>query len=164
MKALFLSFVIAISGLAASAQQLSSTDKVTASYIALKNALVGSNAPLAQTRSKELLNSLAVKPTGLKPEQQALYSKFADKLKSNSRHISQTAVLARQREYFSGLSKNMYALLSGLKSNSSPLYQQYCPMKKASWLSETEDIRNPYYGDKMLECGTVTATLNPASK
>jgi hypothetical protein len=32
-------------------------------------------------------------------------------------------------------------------------------MKKASWLSETEEVRNPYYGDDMLECGKVTATL-----
>ncbi|RFZ83028.1 DUF3347 domain-containing protein [Mucilaginibacter terrenus] len=164
MKALFLGFVIVFSSLAASAQQVSGTDKVITSYIALKNALVGSNAALAKTRSKELLNTLSVKPADLKPAQQLLYSKYADKLKLDSRHISESSVLARQREHFSSLSKNMYALLSALKTNSSPLYQQYCPMKKASWLSETEEIRNPYYGDEMLECGTVKATLNPASK
>ncbi|MDB4999425.1 MAG: hypothetical protein JWR76_502, partial [Mucilaginibacter sp.] len=26
-------------------------------------------------------------------------------------------------------------------------------------LSETEEVRNPYYGNEMLECGKVTATL-----
>jgi hypothetical protein len=35
-------------------------------------------------------------------------------------------------------------------------------MKKAAWLSETEEIRNPYFGNDMLECGKVTATLKAA--
>ena len=29
----------------------------------------------------------------------------------------------------------------------------YCPMKQQSWLQEGEDIRNPYYGSAMLDCG-----------
>jgi hypothetical protein len=29
----------------------------------------------------------------------------------------------------------------------------YCPMKKASWLQKKGEIRNPYYGAEMLECG-----------
>lgn len=31
----------------------------------------------------------------------------------------------------------------------------YCPMKKAWWLQTSGDIRNPYYGAEMLECGVV---------
>jgi len=29
----------------------------------------------------------------------------------------------------------------------------YCPMKKAYWLQAKGDLRNPYYGAEMLECG-----------
>ena len=29
----------------------------------------------------------------------------------------------------------------------------YCPMKQQPWLQEGEDIRNPYYGSAMLDCG-----------
>lgn len=39
------------------------------------------------------------------------------------------------------------------------LYVQYCPMKDAAWLSETEEIRNPYYGSAMLTCGRIEKTL-----
>ena len=39
------------------------------------------------------------------------------------------------------------------------LYQQYCPMynnnKGGMWLSASEEIKNPYYGAKMLNCGEV---------
>ncbi|MDP8212737.1 MAG: efflux RND transporter periplasmic adaptor subunit [Candidatus Zapsychrus exili] len=38
------------------------------------------------------------------------------------------------------------------------LYLSFCPMafgKGAYWLADTEQIRNPYYGAEMLECGEV---------
>jgi hypothetical protein len=142
--------------------QKAAVDKITTSYIGVKNALVGSNATLAKTRSAELLAALSGPVKGLQPAQQKLLATYLDKLKFDSRHISETTVIDHQREHFASLSKNMYSLLSGLKLNSTTVYQQYCPMKKAAWLSESEDIRNPYYGDDMLECGKVTATLKGA--
>lgn len=142
--------------------QNTAVDKLTTSYIGVKNALVGSNATLAKTRSTELLAALSAPVKGLQPAQQKLLTTYLDKLKFDSRHISETTLIDHQREHFASLSKNMYSLLSGLKLNSTTVYQQYCPMKKAAWLSESEDIRNPYYGDVMLECGKVTATLKGA--
>jgi Cu(I)/Ag(I) efflux system membrane fusion protein len=43
------------------------------------------------------------------------------------------------------------------------VFYQFCPMmndgKGAYWLSETKDIRNPYYGEAMLTCGETKETL-----
>ena len=43
------------------------------------------------------------------------------------------------------------------------VYYQFCPMmndnKGAYWLSETNDIRNPYYGEAMPTCGETRETL-----
>jgi hypothetical protein len=161
MKALFVSLILSCTVFIAAAQN-TAVDKITTSYIGVKNALVGSNATLAKTRSAELLTALSAPVKGLQPAQQKLLVTYLDKLKFDSRHISETTVIDHQREHFASLSKNMYSLLSGLKLNSTTVYQQYCPMKKAAWLSESEDIRNPYYGDDMLECGKVTATLKGA--
>jgi Cu(I)/Ag(I) efflux system membrane fusion protein len=33
-------------------------------------------------------------------------------------------------------------------------------MAKASWLSETKDVKNPFYGKKMLTCGSVKSQIN----
>jgi hypothetical protein len=161
MKALFVSLILTCTVFMATAQN-TAVDKITTSYIGVKNALVGSNATLAKTRSAELLAMLSTPVKGLQPAQQKLMATYLDKLQFDSRHISETTVIDHQREHFASLSKNMYSLLSGLKLNSATVYQQYCPMKKAAWLSESEDIRNPYYGDDMLECGKVTATLKGA--
>jgi Cu(I)/Ag(I) efflux system membrane fusion protein len=32
--------------------------------------------------------------------------------------------------------------------------------KGAYWLSEIEEIRNPYFGEKMLSCGETIESLN----
>jgi membrane fusion protein, copper/silver efflux system len=40
----------------------------------------------------------------------------------------------------------------------------YCPMAKAEWLQTSEEIRNPYYGSEMLECGTIKSTIKAASQ
>lgn len=161
MKKILFSLVLILSIIAVKAQN-AAVDKITTSYIGVKNALVGSNVALAKTRSAELLAALSVPVKGLQPAQQKLLGTYLDKLKFDSRHISETAAIDHQREHFESLSKNMYSLLSGLKLNSTTVYQQYCPMKKAAWLSESEDIRNPYYGDDMLDCGKVTATIKAA--
>jgi len=158
MKPLFLSLLLAISIFTAKAQS-PAIDKITTSYFSVKNALVASNAALAKSRSAELLMALSAPVKGLKPAQEKLMATYINKLKYDSRHISETTVLAHQREHFQSLSQNMVSLVSRLKLNTAAVYQQYCPMKKASWLSESEDIRNPYYGDEMLECGEVKATF-----
>ena len=158
MKKVILSLIVILSVLSVKAQD-NNIDKISTAYIGVKNALLGSNATLAKSRSKELLAALSTPAKGLQPAQQKLVAAYLDKLKFDSRHISETTVIDLQREHFASLSKNIYSLLSGLKLNAATVYQQYCPMKKAYWLSESEDIRNPYYGDEMLECGKVTATL-----
>jgi Cu(I)/Ag(I) efflux system membrane fusion protein len=46
-----------------------------------------------------------------------------------------------------------------IKSPIETLYVQKCPMansnKGAVWLSTEKEVKNPYYGDTMLTCGSV---------
>jgi len=141
-----------------------SIDKITTAYLGVKNALAAGNGTVAGAKAKELFDALSVQPDkGLKPDQQELFDSYSDKLKFDSRHISETTAVDHQREHFASLSKNLYEVLKGLKMNTSTIYIEYCPMKKTYWLSETSAIKNPYYSDKMMStCGRVTATLVPA--
>jgi hypothetical protein len=145
--------------------QSTSVDKITQAYLGLKNALVASDATVAKAKAATLLAALsAPADKSLKPDQQKLLAANLEKLKFDSRHISESGAIDHQREHFESLSKNMYTVLSGLKANSTVLYEQYCPMKKAYWLSENKTIENPYYGKTMPDCGEVKATLKPAGK
>ncbi len=140
-------------------------NKVTADYIALKNALFDGQGTSAQAAAKQLLASVnAVPVKGMTAEQQKTWSTYADKLQFDSRHISEVGKIEHQREHFESLSKNLFTVLKAFKVNTTPLYQQYCPMKKAYWISESATIKNPYYGSEMADCGKVTETLKPATK
>lgn len=35
------------------------------------------------------------------------------------------------------------------------LYEVYCPMAKAGWLQADKTVRNPYFGQAMLDCGQI---------
>ncbi|MBC7921254.1 MAG: DUF3347 domain-containing protein, partial [Ferruginibacter sp.] len=68
-----------------------------------------------------------------------------------------------QRAAFDKLSAGMYALVRQVGVNGATVYRQYCPMalndQGAYWLSAESEIKNPYFGDQMLECGKVEETL-----
>ena len=164
LKLSFLTILLACATLFANAQGAAPAnnviDKIATAYLAVKNALVAGDGNLTQAKAQNLLTLLSANPEqGLKPEQQKFWATYIDKLEFDSRHMSETTGIAHQREHFANLSKNMYAVLKKLKLTSFPLYEQYCPMKKAYWISETSTIKNPYYGKEMLDCGTTKETL-----
>jgi hypothetical protein len=120
MKKILLSLLLIVTIEAVKAQN-AAIDKITTSYIGVKNALAGSNATLAKRRSAKLLAALSAPVKDLQPAQQKMLGTYLDKLQFDSRHISQTTAIDHQREHFENLSKNMYRLLSGLKLNSTTL-------------------------------------------
>jgi len=135
---------------ASSKQQLS---QMLSLYYNIKNALVSGDVTSASTNAAQFLrvvNTIDFKVISEGNIQ--ILSRDAGKL-------SNTKDLEQQRELFAALSSNMVAIVKVLKPGNEPVHVQYCPMKKASWLSSEKQIRNPYYGSSMLTCGEVTETL-----
>ncbi|MBK6749453.1 MAG: DUF3347 domain-containing protein [Acidobacteria bacterium] len=129
-------------------------------YYSLKDAMVDSNADAANLKSDDLLTALdRVDAAKMNTAQKTQWDKLSRSIRSDASHIKENEDLVHQRDHFVKLSSNMYSLVFGFKANETEAYLQYCPMKKASWLSDKKEIRNPYYGNKMLDCGSVKATL-----
>ncbi len=76
----------------------------------------------------------------------------ARQIKKNVKNIEE------QRKYLAALSKDMVDLLQ-VTGTDRILYLKNCSgyntSKSGLWLSDTKETRNPYYGSKMLKCGTV---------
>ncbi|WP_448698936.1 DUF3347 domain-containing protein [Mucilaginibacter sp. AW1-3] len=143
----------------------SSINKVLAAYLEIKNALADDDSKLANQKAIAFTAALKeVNAAKLEAKQKSVWLKYSEKLRFDGDHIGESTAIAHQREHFASLSKNMYSVLKEFKSNSNPVYIQYCPMKKESWVSESETIKNPYYGKSMSECGKVTETLKGAGK
>jgi hypothetical protein len=168
LKTILLSLVLFVAFTAIKAQESPATalvNSVVTAYLGLKNALIADNNAVAKTKAASLLAAITAVPVGqFTPEQKTLWTAYTNKLQFDSRHISESAAIDHQREHFTSLSKNMFELVKGLKLNTNTLYEQYCPMKKATWLSESAAIKNPYYGSQMLTCGKTTETLAPVAK
>jgi hypothetical protein len=130
------------------------------SYYSLANAFVDSDAENASLKAAELTKTFdAVDAAKMTEAQKTAWGKLEKLLRLDAKHINENKDLAHQRGHFAKLSNNMYALVFNFKANETEAYLQYCPMKKSSWLSDKKEIRNPYYGNKMLDCGSVKATL-----
>lgn len=119
-------------------------------YIQLKDALVASKADDAKKFGGQLQQSLLTMNNGKNGSAEAGKIAGSDKL-------------ADQRKAFSLLSNEMSTLVKANKPSSGALYLEYCPMANnntgAYWLSNEKEIKNPYFGDKMLKCGSVKETI-----
>jgi hypothetical protein len=119
-------------------------------YLKVKDALVASNADEAKKAAAELQKSLKD------------VSGSADALAATTKLASINA-LDEQRQIFSTVSNEMATLVKGGQLSAGALYLEYCPMANgnegAYWLSNEKQIKNPYFGDKMLKCGSVKETI-----
>ncbi len=123
--------------------------EVYKAYNALKTALVNTDASQAKEKASHLLttySNLGVEEDVFKAAQV----------------IAESDDVEAQRTSFSDVSAHVEQLLEGALS-SGAIYKQYCPMAFNNtggyWLSNTKEIRNPYFGDVMLKCGRIDATL-----
>lgn len=140
--------------------QNASVDEAVTAYLQLKNALTKDNGNDAATAGKQLHEAMMkLDNASFAADQKKVYDEVKDDIKEHAEHISTNAQkIAHQREHFDMLSKDMIDLVKVVKP-SQALYRDHCPMyndnKGADWLSEVKEIKNPYLGKKMPDCGEV---------
>jgi len=67
--------------------------------------------------------------------------------------LAQAKDLKSAREAFKTLSTSLIKYLADNKAGKGVYHEVYCPMAKASWLQSGKDIKNPYLGKEMPDCG-----------
>ncbi len=132
------------------------------SYFALKDALVQSDEKTAQSAAAALSENIAGVPMDKLGDNHSIWMDYQPKLATDAGNIRKSNI-DRQRKLFVSLSKNMYEVMKAVKYEKS-VYYFHCPMynKKnggANWLSLEKEVKNPYYGSKMLTCGSLTETI-----
>lgn len=139
------------------------------SYLSIKDAFVKTDAKVAQSTLNPAKSSLG------KVEMKLLESKAHDiwmgllrPIQGSLDKIAQTNDVEEQRKHFETLSDNLIEAVEYFGVVENTVYRQYCPMafkdQGAYWLSSEKEIRNPYFGDKMLTCGEVKETYQPGKR
>lgn len=133
-------------------------------YFSLKDALVNTDAGTSSAKAASLVKAIQNVEMGkLSNEEHTVWMKVLKDLTAQAEKIATTKDIEKQRGTFALLSENIYALTKVSKQGET-VYYQHCPMfnngKGANWLSKEEAIKNPFYGSKMLTCGSVQETIN----
>lgn len=123
------------------------------SYYNIKDALVAGNSKTASESATDFIKNL----NGISLK--LISEGNVNTLLKDAGTIADAKSIDKQRVAFANFSTNMADVAKALKLSDQPVYIQYCPMKKASWLSSEQAIKNPYYGSSMLTCGKVTETI-----
>jgi hypothetical protein len=132
-------------------------------YFNLKDALVADDNEKAKNLGGMLAKSLKAFDTSKHSgDKQSELKDIIEDATEHAEHISESDI-AHQREHFKVLSKDMTDMVA-ITGTSKIIYEQYCPMydnnKGGAWLSMNKEIRNPYFGAKMLKCGKVQREIN----
>lgn len=122
------------------------------SYYNLKDALVSSTATTSASAIVKLIKTL----NGVSKEIINEQNRIA--LFNDASAISLSNDLKVQREKFASFSSNRLMLDKMVKLSTELVCQQNCLTKKASWLNNNKAIKNPYYGNVMLACGSIKET------
>ena len=134
---------------------------VVAAYFQVKNSLVKDQIPTAATQllAQALAKVSSAAGTG---KEKAKWEKIKAELSQATAKIKGAKDIGAARTQFSNLSASIIQLAETYPLSQQVVYKDYCPMafdnKGGYWLSETEDIRNPYFGASMLSCGEVKQT------
>ena len=146
-----------------------SFNQVLNSYYSLKDALVASDTIKANAAARQLINTaenlkfeeISGDSTGLIKE---TAKSFASTINGSSLGLLGEKGIEAKRKEFEMITEAMWSLSRTVRYDGGKIYYQYCPMafddKGAYWLSNEREIRNPYFGDRMLKCGSVEDSLN----
>lgn len=127
-------------------------------YFAVKNALVKSDVKEAQKTANAVTESLSKVDMKLLDNQaHDLWMPLFNAMQQGLKGIAAAQDIESQRKSFQLLSEHLIKAVELFGLDKEKTYRAYCPMafddEGAYWLSEHEEIKNPYFGDAMLRCG-----------
>ena len=138
--------------------------KVFENYITLKDALVKEDFLSVQKASEKGLESLANVDMKLLGTNQVhmRWMGLEKNIRVYLNSIAKASDVKGQRTAFKPLSKVFIEAIQVFGINEK-VYSQFCPMadknKGGYWLSKENNVVNPYFGDAMLNCGSVNKII-----
>lgn len=133
-------------------------------YLPLKDAFVATQAEQAKQAVQPFLEALSqVDMSLVKDEAHMYWMDQLNALKAHSNKIAEIDDVEAQRKQFDFLSQALIKTIKVFGVQQDTFYVQHCPMAfndtGADWISDVEEIRNPYFGDLMLKCGWVEEVI-----
>lgn len=133
-------------------------------YLVLQTALAKDDFQSAVQAAKSGIDALSGVNMGLVAgEDHVEWMKHSGQMKTLLAGVADSKDIESARKQFSLLSEQVGVMLKRFGISSGTLYKIWCPMafdnRGASWLQNSAEISNPYFGEVMLRCGEIKETL-----
>jgi membrane fusion protein, copper/silver efflux system len=139
-------------------------EKLFHHYFNLKNALADDAPEIAHEHGQQLKEQLsAIGKHSLDGEHHMFWMNRYEEIDANIEKLLHATSMEDMRVHFEPLTEAFIETARALGAIGQTWYVAYCPMvdgdRGAYWLSEFEEIKNPYFGAMMLRCGEVRERL-----
>ena len=133
-------------------------------YFEFKDALTEDDLTTAKGKVKSLQKSFEqVNMKLFKGDAHQVWMDYSMELGKSLEQANKAEDIDQMRESFIPVSKGIIGLNETFEPMNFKVYVQHCPMannnKGADWLSKEEEIKNPYFGSSMLDCGELKSTM-----
>lgn len=133
-------------------------------YLVMKNALINDDFEKARSSLQKFADEVTTSSEmNHHPEHKQKHVAHHRAMISAVSSASNAENIAQLRNAFDEISVELITAIEN-QGYGDNLYIQFCPMADngngAKWLSETDEIENPYFGSTMLKCGSVIETIN----
>lgn len=150
---------------AAGAPVKASLAQLLADYLKVTEALTASDLNAAKKQAQAVAAAAQQVPVAsLAGEQQAFAAEKLEEIGNSAGKMAAADKIEQVRENLELLSEATFSLTKAFGVTDQKLYYQHCPMANDNqggyWLSASKEIRNPYFGEEMLECGSTEEVLN----
>lgn len=138
-------------------------------YFKLKDALVASDTAKASAAAMELATAAdSLKIDEIKADTMGVLKltaqEYAGTINGSAKGLAGENSLEAKRQEFKMITDALYVLFQTVRYDEQKIYWIHCPMAfnntGAYWINQDSTVRNPYFGDKMLTCGTVEGQLD----
>lgn len=134
-------------------------------YLKVNDALTADDLAAAKKQAGAVEAAAQQVPVAsLAGEQQAFAVEKLEEIRNSAGKMAAATKIEQVRENLELMSEATFSLTKAFGVTDQKLYYQHCPMandnKGAYWLSASKEIRNPYMGQSMLECGSTEEVLN----
>jgi Cu(I)/Ag(I) efflux system membrane fusion protein len=116
---------------------------VMSNYLAIQASLAGDSIQGLDEHAKAIATAVKGDAAKMLPPDVA----------AQAETLAQAKDITAARAAFKPLSASLIKYMAEEKAGKGLYHEVYCPMAEASWLQTGKDIRNPYYGKEMLDCG-----------
>ena len=136
---------------------------VLAQYLIIHKALAGDSQKGVTAAAGKLAKLTGkLKAGAVTGKHAAHYKGIPAKLKAAAAGVAKGKGIDKQREAFKLLSRPM--AMWATMSKPAGVNVVFCSMAKGSWLQQDKLIANPYYGAKMLRCGSIIGGQHKGTK